>query len=119
MFLFPDAGRDDYPGIFRAESIRSVYVDWSGGQLVKYFEDFAEEWQARWMTTMAGSFTSARLQQSLDLPVDYYVLRQKHAVKRARPAFATSEFVVYERNDLKSAGAPLQLVWGTEADASR
>ncbi len=40
MFLFPDAGRAIYPGIFRAESIRAVYVDWNGGELSKYFEEF-------------------------------------------------------------------------------
>jgi len=30
VFLFPDAARGAYPGIFRSEALRAVYVDWKG-----------------------------------------------------------------------------------------
>lgn len=110
MFLFPDAGRDDYPGIFRAESIRAVYVDWNGGELAKYFENFAKDWDVRWNTTMTGGFSPRRLQDLLTLPIDYYVLRRTNALSRVQPAFSTKDFVVYERHDLKNAGTPLQLI---------
>ena len=68
--------------VFRAESIRAVYADWTGGELSKYFEDFAREWDIRWHSTMAGAFSARRLENSLDLPVDYYVLRRANALER-------------------------------------
>jgi hypothetical protein len=110
MFLFPDAGRAIDPGIFRAESIRAVYVDWTGGELSKYFEDFAREWDRRWNSTMVGSFSARKLEQSLELPVDYYVLRRRNALERIRPVYSTRDFVVYERHDLRNETAPLRLI---------
>ncbi len=110
MFLFPDAGRAIDPGVFRAESIRAVYADWTGGELSKYFEDFASEWDSRWHSTMAGTFSAGRLQESLDLPVDYYVLRRANALERIRPVYSTRDFVVYERHDLRNETAPLKLI---------
>ena len=110
MFLFPDAGRAIYPGVFRAESIRAVYADWNGGELSKYFEDFAREWDSRWRSTMAAPFTARRLQDSLELPVDYYVLQRSHALEHVRPVYSTRDFVVYERHDLRNETAPLTLI---------
>jgi hypothetical protein len=110
MFLFPDAGRAIDPGIFRAESIRAVYVDWTGGQLSKYFEDFAREWDSRWNSTMAGTFSARKLEQSLNLPVDYYVLRRENALARIRPVYSTRDYVIYERHDLRNETAPLRLI---------
>jgi hypothetical protein len=112
MFLFPDAGRADYPGVFRAESIRAVYADWNGGELSKYFEDFAREWDSRWHSTMAGEFSARRLEQSLDLPVDYYVLRRANALERIEPVYSTLDYVVYERHQLKNETGPLKLIRG-------
>ena len=48
MFLFPDAGHQLYPGIFRVDASRAVYVDWKSGGQVNYLKDFAEEWRTRW-----------------------------------------------------------------------
>ncbi|MFL6414270.1 MAG: hypothetical protein ACJ74Y_01195 [Bryobacteraceae bacterium] len=110
MFLFPDAGKSIDPGIFRAYSIRAVYTDWEGGALSKYFEDFAREWDSRWHMTVAGPFSPRRLEDSLDLPVDYYVLRRRNALARIRPVYSTGDYVVYERHDLRNETAPLQLI---------
>jgi hypothetical protein len=110
MFLFPDAGRGLYPGVFRAESIRAVYADWGGGELTKYFEPFAEEWQKRWEHTMSGQYSSARLHSMLSLPIDYYVLQRAHAVAGVRPAFVTRGFLVYDAHDLRNRMAALPQV---------
>lgn len=110
MFLFPDAGRAIDPGAFRAESIRAIYADWNGGELSKYFEDFAREWDSRWHSTMAGTFSARRLQESLDLPVDYYVLRRANALERVRPVYSTRDYVIYERHDLRKETMPLKLI---------
>jgi hypothetical protein len=114
MFLFPDSGRGIDPGIFRAESIRAIYVDWNGGELSKYFEDFALEWDGRWHSTVAEPFSARKLEQFLDLPVDYYVLRRQNALARIRPVYSTRDYLVYERHDLRNETAPLKLISGRD-----
>ncbi len=108
MFLFPDAGRDLYPGIFRAESRRALWVDWESGEEVKYFESAANEWWDRWHETMEGSFSPRRLEGMLPLPIDYYVLKRKDRLARIKPVFANRDFVVYDAGDLRNASTPLR-----------
>ncbi len=103
MFLFPDAGRALYPGIFRAQSVRAVYVDWQSRQLIKYFEKFALEWDRRWRGTMNGTYSPQRLQSFQTLSIDYYVLQRRHQLAAVRPVFANKEFVVYDAQDLKKS----------------
>jgi hypothetical protein len=109
MFLFPDAGRELYPGIFRAESRRAVWVDWESGIEVKYFDAAANEWWNRWQQTMQSPFSPGRIQRILTLPIDYYVLRRTNRLADVRPAFANNEFVVYDARDLKNAAGPLEI----------
>ena len=101
MFLFPDAGRALYPGVFRARSVRAVYVDWNSRQLIKYFEKFAFEWDQRWRKTMDGTYSAERLRNFQTLPIDYYVLQSQHQLAGAVPVFANKNFAVYDAQDLK------------------
>ena len=39
VFLFPDAGIGGASGIFRAEALRAIYVDWKGGGQVNYLRE--------------------------------------------------------------------------------
>lgn len=105
MFLFPDAGRALYPGIFRAASRRALWVDWESGVQVRYFESVAEEWWQRWQQTMQFHFSPQRLQAMLPLPIDYYVLKRGDRLKDVRPVFENSGFVVYDATDLRNAAA--------------
>ncbi len=108
MFLFPDAGRELYPGIFRAESRRALWVDWQSGTEVDFFESAANEWWDRWQHTMQGSFSPPRLQDMLSLPVDYYVLKRRDQLADIKPVFANGEFIVYDTSDLKNASTALR-----------
>lgn len=54
VFLFPKPGKDLRPGIFRAESLRAVYVDWKAGGQVNYFDDLGIEWWSRWQRVDRG-----------------------------------------------------------------
>jgi len=108
MFLFPDAGRDLYPGIFRAESRRAVWVDWKSGTLANFFESFANDWWARWQQTMEKPFSPQRLQGMLPLPVDYYVLTRANQLADVKPVFGNRKFVVYDSGDLRSLSSPLR-----------
>ena len=55
VFHFPDAGKELYPGIFRARAERAVWVDWKGGGQVNFMEPLAREWWRRWSALPAGS----------------------------------------------------------------
>jgi hypothetical protein len=109
MFLFPDAGHDFYPGMFRALSARALYVDWKSGGQVNYFESVADEWYARFEQTMDGKFTAARLEDMLSLPIDYYVLERRHALVGMKPVFENEQFFVYDAQDLRNSSTSLRL----------
>lgn len=108
MFLFPDLGRSPDPGLFRARSERSLWVDWNSGSLVPCFESFAGLWWDRWQQAVEPGYTPERLQMSLSLPIDYYVLTRANRIAGIKPVFANQEFVVYDANDLRSVSRPLR-----------
>ena len=64
VFLFPDAGKDLSPGIFRAEALRAVYVDWKGGGQVNYLKELGEQWWSRWQEANAGPQAGGRSTES-------------------------------------------------------
>ncbi len=108
VFLFPDAGHDLAPGIFRALSRRALWVDWKSGGQVNYFESLGQEWWSRWQQTMEGAFTAQRLQGMLDLPIDYYVLKRSDRLASPKPVFENQVYVVYDARDLKNSSTSLR-----------
>lgn len=95
VFLFPDAGRELFPGIFRAKALRAVYVDWKGGGQVNFLRGFAGEWWRRWQRTMAGGFHSGRWPQYLASGADYLVLRRPRSLPGRTPVFENRRYLVY------------------------
>jgi hypothetical protein len=91
IFAFPDAGKNPYPGIFRAEALRAVYVDWKGGGQVNYLPRFAAEWWFRWQQTMG---VSVDLAEYSAMGIGYVVL---HAPDRLPepPVFENAGYRVY------------------------
>lgn len=71
IFLFPDAGHDVSPGIFRVEAERALFVDWKSGGQVNYFPEFAREWGRRWDLINTQPIDPG------SLGVDYVVLRNR------------------------------------------
>ncbi len=88
LFLFPDAGRELYPGVFRARSRRAIWVDWKSGMLATSSQAFAVEWLDRW-------------QNGPSQPIDYYVYKNEHRPPGIRIVFQNSEFSVYDAHDLR------------------
>ncbi|MBI3471153.1 MAG: hypothetical protein HY013_07340 [Candidatus Solibacter usitatus] len=93
VFLLADADRDLDAGIFRALSLRTVFVDWKGGGQVNYFRSLGEDWWRRWQWAMA---------KPLDRPDRYapmgiaFVVRSPKRQAADRPAlFRNAKFVVY------------------------
>lgn len=109
VFLFADAGRHNYPGVFRAESRRSLWVDWESGRQMNYYVDLAPVWQHRWDTAMRRRLTTHRLGELLATPIDYYVLKRSTQLEsvtqgrreRVRPVYVNGEFAAYEASTLR------------------
>jgi hypothetical protein len=112
MFLFPDAGHALYPGIFRAESRRALWVDWMSGSQANFFESVGVEWLVRWRQAMEGAFSVSRLDRLLPMPIDYYVLDRNHRLASVKPVYENAEFVVYDAQDLRNASTSLR--FGTD-----
>jgi hypothetical protein len=108
LFLFPDAGHDLYPGIFRAQSRRGLWVDWESGAQSDDSDPVARMWWSRWNQTMAAAFSPERFHSFLSLPIDYYVLKQANRLSGVKPVFANREFVVYDAQDLFHAAQPFR-----------
>ncbi len=110
MFLFPDAGRALYPGRFRAEAVRAVYVDWKAGGQLNYFRSFAEEWWTRWQSTMSGRDIAANLNRFAALGIDYVVLQKHDALGAPTPAYTNEDYVLYRlKNSSTSARVGTEL----------
>ena len=95
MFLFPDAGHLLYPGIFRVDASRAVYVDWKSGGQVNYLRDFADEWSSRWKMVNQLGFGADAIQHYRSLGVDYLVLQRDHRLADLEPIYWNSRYAVY------------------------
>ena len=91
VFLFPQSGKDLSPGIFRAEALRAIYVDWKGGGQVNYLKELGEQWWARWQQVAQpmppGDYKN--------LGVDYLVTPRGRSIAGAEQVFVNSQFAVY------------------------
>jgi hypothetical protein len=94
VFLFPDAVHAGYPGIFRSESLRALYVDWKGGGQVNYLKELGEQWWSRWQQTAGAGFQAADMAKYETLGIQYVVVQARNRVPRA-PAFENAAYCVY------------------------
>jgi hypothetical protein len=95
VFLFGDAGTGPEPSIFRAESLRALYVDWKSGGQMNYHESLATEWSLRWRNTNQLRFDPSGAQRLPGLGIDYLVLSIKRRLPDRVPDYENSQFVVY------------------------
>ncbi len=95
MFLFPDAGLEADPSVFRATALRSVYVDWKSNGQINFSREFTEEWWSRSWKVMALKYDSKNFGTYAALGIDYLVVRPVHRDPGATPVFENSRFVVY------------------------
>ncbi len=95
MFLFPDAGRDLYPGIFRARALRAVYVDWKSGGQANYFPEVGQEWWKRWQELGALKYRRGSPGRYAQYGIDYVVLKKSNAAPREPAVFENASFIAY------------------------
>lgn len=93
VFLFPDVDRSLETGIFRARSLRAVYVDRKGGGQVNFLPAFAREWWRRWQLTMSGHILTP--DEYRLLRIDYVVLTKGGSVGGFAPAYSNARYTVY------------------------
>jgi len=94
VFLFPDAARGGYPGIFRSEALRAVYVDWKGGGQVNYLKELGELWWSRWHGTLGVRFQPGNMPGYASLGIQYVVLQARNRLPRAA-VFDNGVYCVY------------------------
>lgn len=95
LFFFPDAGRGLAPGVFRARSLRALYVDWKAGGQANFLKGFAHEWWLRWRRSEAENFTAAGGERYRALGIDYIVLAPAHRIPGRAAVFQNARFLVY------------------------
>lgn len=95
VFLFPEAGRDLAPGVFRAESLRTVYVDWKGGGQINFLREFLVTWLPRWQQALEPKFQPEFLTRYKQWGIDYIVLPLKTSLPGHTPIFQNSSYAAY------------------------
>jgi hypothetical protein len=95
LFLFPDSRTSLDPGVFRARSLRGLYVDWKSGGQVNYFPQFALQWWARWVETGSGRWNvkPRDFSKLSAMGVDYVVL--KNPIPGATAVFSNATYSAY------------------------
>lgn len=99
LFVFPDAGRELYPGLFRVYALRPLYVDWKGGGQVNLLRDFGYQWWDRWQKAGGEVYDPSKLDRLRQHGIQYVVLKQAHRVSTHTPVFENSKYVAYRTWD--------------------
>jgi hypothetical protein len=95
VFLFPDAGRELHPGIFRATALRAVYVDWKSGGQGNYIRNVASEWWKRWRQMRELRYVPGPSSRYASSSIDFIVLKRKSLLPLEPEVFGNSSYAVY------------------------
>jgi hypothetical protein len=95
VFHFADAGKSLEPGIFRAEALRAVYVDWKGGGQVNFLPEFASQWWFRWQATSRNRFNPRDLPKFEAIGIRYVVLPPSRRLPGRQTLFESPKYLVY------------------------
>lgn len=95
VFFFPDAGKDLRPGVFRAESLRTVYVDWKGGGQINFLREFLTIWLPRWQALLSTGFERENLERYRPFGIHYIVVLRSNAVPGEKVAHENGKYIVY------------------------
>ena len=96
MFHFADAGHATAPGIFRAEALRALYVDWKGGGQVNQNWAFAREWQRRWHRMREARPPLLPAAEYASAGIDFVVLGPENDLPGLRPVYSNASWKVFD-----------------------
>ena len=95
VFHFPDAKQELYPGLFRGDAVRAIYVDWKSGGQVNFHEKLANQWWQRWQSEMAEGYNTRPI-ESYAAIADFVVLKTKNRLTNARAIYENGTYLVYQ-----------------------
>jgi hypothetical protein len=95
VFLFADAGRKLEPGVFRAQALRALYVDWKSGGQANLLRDYGYEWKRRWEAVREARPPLRGLEEYARLGIDWIVVAPGNAPPGAAPAFQNGRYAVF------------------------
>ena len=96
LFLFPDSKTSLDPGIFRARSLRGLYVDWKiiwRSSKLFFPASPREWWTNRWVATGSGRWSVTASDFSSLKGVDFVVM--KKPIPGVGPVFQNAGYAVY------------------------
>ncbi len=94
VFLFPTVEHGLDPGIFRARSLRALYVDWKSGGQANLLKDYGFEWWKRWHAINRARPPLRALDDYRKLGIDYLVVRPGEKPANAVAVFENSGWSV-------------------------
>jgi hypothetical protein len=95
VFFFPDLGRRQEPGIFRARAARAVYVCWKQGGQVNYFPRYAEIWWERWTSLLAPNHPPHSYDDLRRRGIQYLVFTKDNPTQNLQPVYLSPTYRVY------------------------
>jgi hypothetical protein len=94
VFFFADVGHGLAPGIFRAGSLRALYVDWKSGGQANLLKDYGFEWWKRWHAVNQAELPLRPLGEYRSLGIDYLVVKSANSPPGVAPAFRNAQWAV-------------------------
>ncbi len=94
MFFFPDVARGLQPGVFRANSLRGLYVDWKSGGQANLLRDYGFEWWKRWQATNQARLPLRPMEEYRRLGIDYLVLQPRNLPAGSTPVYRNAAWAV-------------------------
>ncbi len=107
MFLFPTPAKNcirDYSEPKQSGPCTSIGKP---AEQVNYFRSLAEDWWARWQSTMSGKDIAANLDRFRGLGIDYIVMKRIHPIAGLTPEYSNGAYLLYRlaKNSSTSARA--------------
>lgn len=107
VFFFGDVGHGLQPGIFRARSLRALYVDWKSGGQANLLKDYGFEWWKRWHAVNRSELPLRPLGEYRRLGIDYLVVQRGHEPPDAAPVYRNARWAVFFLSSATPETSPL------------
>ena len=106
VFVFPDSGRGLAPGVFRALSLRALFVDWKSGGQANLLQDYGYLWWQRWSAIHRAEPPLRPLSSYRALGIDYLVVQPARKPPGSVPVFENAGWSVLDLNAIRRETAP-------------
>lgn len=98
VFCFGDVGHGLQPGIFRARSLRALYVDWKSGGQANLLKDYGFEWWKRWHAIHQSELPLRPLEDYRRMGIDFLVVNRGHEPPGSTAVFRNARWTALALN---------------------